>query len=80
MATQKVALWGNSLGIRLPQSIAQQIGLKPGSVISVSTEGKNIILSPSTPKYTLKEMLKNVTPDQQHSEMDWGEPQGDEFW
>jgi antitoxin MazE len=80
MATQKVALWGNSLGIRLPQSIAQQIGLKPGSVVSVSTEGNNIVLSPSTPKYTLKEMLKNVTPDQQHGEMDWGEPQGDEFW
>jgi antitoxin MazE len=80
MATQKVALWGNSLGVRLPQSIVQQIGLRAGTTISISTEGDKIILSPTKPKYTLKELLKDVTPDQQHDEMDWGEPQGDEFW
>ena len=80
MATQKVALWGNSLGVRLPQAIVQQIGLKPGSVISISTEGNKIVLSPSMPKYTLATLLKDVISDQQHGEMDWGEPQGDEFW
>lgn len=80
MATQKVALWGNSLGIRLPQAIVQQIGLKQGSMISISTEDNKIILSPSTPKYTLAELLKDVTPEQQHGEVDWGEPKGDEFW
>jgi antitoxin MazE len=80
MATQKVALWGNSLGVRLPHAIAQQMSLKPGSVISISIEGDKIVLSPSTPKYTLKELLKDATPEQQHGEIDWGEPQGDEFW
>ncbi len=79
MTNQKIALWGNSLGVRLPQAIVQQIGLKPGAIISISTEGDKIILSPSKPKYTLKELLKGATPEQQHEEMDWGEPQGDEF-
>jgi antitoxin MazE len=80
MATQKIALWGNSLGVRIPQSIVQQTGLKAGSVLSISTEGDKIVLSPTKPKYTLKELLKGATPEQQHEEVDWGEPQGDEFW
>jgi antitoxin MazE len=80
MVTQKLSLWGNSLGVRLPQSIAQQIGLKAGSVISISTEGDKIILVPERAKYTLQELLKDVTPEQQHDEIDWGEPQGEEVW
>jgi antitoxin MazE len=80
MATQKIALWGNSLGVRIPQAIVQQIGLKPGTVLSISTDGEKIVLSPTKPKYILKELLKGATPEQQHDEADWGEPQGDEIW
>jgi antitoxin MazE len=80
MVTQKIALWGNSLGVRLPQAIVQQIGLKAGETVSISTEGDKIILSPAKAKYTLQELLKDATPDQQHGEVDWGEPQGAEFW
>jgi antitoxin MazE len=80
IVTQKIAQWGNSLGVRLPQAIAQEIGLKAGTIISISTEGDKIILSPAKPKYTLQELLKNVTPEQQHDEVDWGEPQGEEVW
>jgi antitoxin MazE len=80
MVTQKIAQWGNSLGVRLPQAIAQQIGLKAGTVITISTEGDKIVLSPAKPKYTLQELLKNVKSEQQHDEIDWGEPQGEEVW
>jgi antitoxin MazE len=80
MVTQKVNLWGNSLGIRLPQSIIQQIGLKQGDLVSISTEENKIILSLAKPKYNLDELLRNVTPDMQHDEMDWGEPAGEESW
>ncbi|MBW4621195.1 MAG: AbrB/MazE/SpoVT family DNA-binding domain-containing protein [Cyanosarcina radialis HA8281-LM2] len=77
---QKVSMWGNSLGIRLPQSIIQEIGLKPGDLVAISTEGNKIILSPTRPKYTLDELLQDVTPDAQHDELDWGEPVGEENW
>jgi antitoxin MazE len=80
MITQKIAQWGNSLGVRLPQAIAQEIGLKAGTIITISTEGDTIVLSPAKLKYTLQELLKNVDPEQQHNEADWGEPQGDELW
>ncbi|MGB7414673.1 MAG: AbrB/MazE/SpoVT family DNA-binding domain-containing protein [Thermosynechococcaceae cyanobacterium] len=80
MTIQKLALWGNSLGVRLPQSIAQEMGLQPGALVNISMEGEKIVLSPAKPKYTLKALLKDVTSAQQHSEVDWGDPVGDESW
>ncbi|BAY64831.1 transcriptional regulator/antitoxin, MazE [Calothrix brevissima NIES-22] len=80
MITQKLSIWNNSLGIRLPQTIIQQMGLKQGDLVAISTQGNKIILSPAKPKYTLNELLKNATPDKQHNEVDWGEPVGEEAW
>ena len=79
MFVQKVSAWGNSLGIRLPQSIIQQMELKSGDLLAISTEGNRIILSPARPRYTLNELLKDITPDSQHDEMDWGEQVGEEI-
>ncbi|MDJ0615420.1 MAG: AbrB/MazE/SpoVT family DNA-binding domain-containing protein [Calothrix sp. MO_192.B10] len=78
MVTQKVRMWGNSLAIRLPQAIALQMGLKEGALVSISTDGDKIILSPARPKYTLDELLKDVSSDMQHDEVNWGEAVGEE--
>lgn len=80
MITQKVSMWGNSLGIRLPQAIVQQVELREGALVNISTENHKIILTPARPKYTLDELLKDVTPQMQHDELDWGEPVGEEKW
>jgi antitoxin MazE len=80
MVTQKISIWGNSLGIRLPQTIIQQMGLKQGDLVAIFTEGNKIILSPGKPRYTLDQLLQDVTPDKQHDEVDWRQPVGEESW
>jgi len=80
MITQKVGMWGNSLGVRLPQVIVQQVNLHEGALVTISTEDNKIILSTARPKYSLDELLKDVTPQMQHDELDWGESVGDESW
>jgi antitoxin MazE len=80
MITQKVSMWGNSLGIRLPQAIIQQVDLHEGALVNISTDHNKIILTPARPKYTLDELLKDVTPQMQHDEFDWGEAVGEENW
>ncbi len=80
MITQKVSMWGNSLGVRLPRAIIQEVNWQEGTLVTISTEDKKIILSPVRPKYTLDELLKDVTPQMQHDELDWGEPVGEESW
>jgi antitoxin MazE len=78
--TQKVSMWDNSLGVKLPQVITQQIKLQEGELVNISVEKNKIILSPIKPKYTLDELLKNMTPEMQHDELDWGESVGEETW
>ena len=80
MVTQKVRMWGDSLGVRLPQAITQQVGLHEGASVAMSIEGNKIILSPTRPTYILDELLKDVTPQMQHGELDWGESVGRENW
>ncbi|EKU97920.1 growth regulator [Leptolyngbya sp. PCC 7375] len=80
MITQKVSTWGNSLGIRLPQAITLQLGLKEGTLLALTVKDDQIILSPTKPKYSLDDLLREATPDQQHDEFDWGEPVGEESW
>lgn len=80
MTIRKISTWGNSLGIRLPQAFMEELGLTEGAIVNVAVDNNKIILSPIKEAYSLEELLKNVTPDMQHDEIDWGEAVGDEMW
>ena len=74
--------WGNSLGVRLPKSIALNQSLKVGSrvVVTETKTGIAIEVVKKPRKYTLAELLKGVTKDNLHKETDWGDPIGNEIW
>lgn len=78
--TIKIARWGNSLGIRIPKHIAEQVQLNEGDEIEISTDENRLILIPQKKKYTLEELLDGMTEDHLHSEVDWGESVGTEQW
>ncbi len=80
MTVRKISMWGNSLGIRLPQAVIEELGLTDGAIVDVAVDNNKIILSPVKEEYDLEELLKNATPDMQHDEIDWGESVGDERW
>ena len=80
MINQKITKWGNSLGIRLPQSLIQKVGWQEGEQITITTNENQIILSVAKPKYCLEELLKNANPEDQQSEIDWGESRGAEIY
>lgn len=79
MAAQ-VAKWGNSLGIRIPAPIANQVHLEEGTDITFDVVDNSLVIRPKRHKYTLDELLKGVTPDNIHSEIDMGMPVGNEIW
>ena len=76
MSTVVAQKWGNSLGIRIPKEAADRIGIDQGSEIELYvTENENtIILKPKRlqKKYTLEELLSQITPENRHSEIDFG--------
>jgi antitoxin MazE len=72
--------WGNSLGVRIPLPVANELGFKIGTVVEVTIEDGKAVISPVKKKYTLSELLEGVTPDLIEGEYDWGQPVGNEAW
>ena len=75
-----VAKWGNSLAVRLPKHIVEEINLEEGSSISISVKEKNIVIALKRKKYTLDELLAGANAEDFEGELDWGEPVGEEIW
>ncbi len=70
--------WGNSLGIRIPKSIAQKIGLIEG--MSVDFHIKDDALIIRRKKFDLDAMLSQITPQNIHKEVSTGPSLGREIW
>jgi antitoxin MazE len=78
--TTQVSRWGNSLGVRLPRSVAREARLDDGDTVSVSVDNGAIVIRPSRPRHSLEELVERITPRNRHGEADWGGPLGDEAW
>lgn len=79
--TAHLAKWGNSLAMRIPQSVARQAGLNEGDEISLGlTKEGHLLLRSVSPKYPLDELVSQITSGNRHVETDWGTPQGNEVW
>jgi len=75
----RVARWGNSLGVRIPQEVAKLLKLKDGESVQVQGKGDSITIRRAKPrkKWTEAELLKGITPDMLPRES-WPEPVGRE--
>lgn len=74
----QVQKWGNSLGVRIPKSLAVKVGLEEGSEIELDVEDGNLIIKPKST--SLEELLDQMTPENLHEEVSSGDPEGREAW
>ena len=76
-----VQKWGNSLALRIPRSVAQDVHLHQGSVVGVTIIAGKIVVKPRRQRhYALAPLLRGVTKRNRHGEVDWGGPVGQETW
>ena len=76
----RVAKWGNSLGVRVPAGLAAEIGLAAGTELQIVREGRALRLIPSrNRRYSLKELLASVRPENLHGETRSGSAVGAEI-
>jgi len=81
MTQARVQRWGNSLAIRIPKPFALEIGLEQNTLVTVTISEGKLLLEPIVePKYTLEQLLAEVTEDNLHHEVDTGETVGNEVW
>lgn len=73
--------WGNSLAIRVPKSVAMQLGLKAQDHLEIEVHEGNVVLRPHLRRvYRLHDLVKRITPKNVHDEIDTGFPIGREIW
>ena len=77
----RVQKWGNSLALRIPKPLANQIGLEPNSPVELTLRGSKLVIEPrSADDMNLDDLLARVTKDNIHGEVDTGPPTGREVW
>lgn len=76
-----VQRWGNSLALRIPKSVAQDVDLHQGSVVELAVvEGEMLVKPKKQRKLSLSRLLKGISQENIHSEYEWGHAKGKEAW
>jgi len=77
----KVQMWGDSLAVRIPGPFAEEVGLQNETPVEMMLQdGKLVISRAGAASFTLKELLKGITPENIHGELNSGDPAGNEVW
>lgn len=72
---------GDGLALILPPPIGEQSGFVPGAEVDVTVEDGAIVARPAgRPRYTLDELVAQITDENRHPEIDAGPLVGREEW
>lgn len=78
MAT--IQLWGNSLALRVPKPVAEQLGLRQGVEVDLQVEGDRLVIARRRAARTpLADLLAQCRPDNRPETVDFGPPAGREL-
>lgn len=79
----RVSHWGNSLGVRLPKAVVDELRLKAGQTVQVVVKEGKVQLSPvrQRKRYKLEELLADIDRLGQSAPepVDWGPDVGAEI-
>ncbi len=74
----QISRWGNSLGLRLPRSLAEQIGVSVGGKVDVTADGDTLIVRAVKPRWRIEDLVANMTPEAMSEAFSWGNDAGRE--
>jgi antitoxin MazE len=77
----RVQKWGGNLILRIPELLADEIGIKEDSPVQLSLSDKRLVIIPVVkPALSLDTLLEQVTERNLHREVDTGPIVGGEVW
>ena len=80
MQTQ-IKKWGNSLALRIPKLLAEQLDIKTDSEVEIAVEDGQMVIRPlPEPTLTLEKLLAQITDENLHEEVETGTAVGGEAW
>lgn len=75
----KAKKWGNSLAIRIPQVIAEQLNISEDEELEMNVINQQIMISPRQLEDKLNELLAGISKHNPHKAVDFGKPLGYEI-
>ncbi len=76
---KRIQNWGNNLALRIPKSVASEMGLENHTPVELSLAVGNIVVARMAKlKPTLKQLLAKITKENLHHEVDTGPSVGKE--
>lgn len=76
-----VKKWGNSAAVRIPASVMAAASLGVDQTVDVREEGGRVVIEPVRAEpYVLDALLDQMRPETFPEDIDFGAPQGREFW
>jgi antitoxin MazE len=80
VAKAQIVKWGNSLAVRVPKVIAEEVQFREGDALVLEVIEGGLSLKREKRPPTLDELISQITPENLHGEV-WAEkPVGKEVW
>ena len=77
----RIGKWGNSLALRIPQSVAASMGITLNAAVELTLRGEQLVVSVlNRSPAELDDLLSRVTEDNLHGEVETGPSVGGEAW
>ena len=76
--TATIQKWGNSLALRLPRAVAEQIHVHEGASVTLSVGRDGLTIAPTPTRPSLDDLMAQITHENLHPETDWGPDVGRE--
>lgn len=78
--TTTIQKWGNSQGIRIPKFLIEAVEWHENEQLVMSAENDSIVIRKAEPRKNIIELFEGYDGDYKPTEIDWGEPVGNEVW
>ena len=76
-----VKKWGNSASVRIPKNILRAVRMEIDDVVELHEDSGRLVIQPAQrTEFELAELLKGITRQNLHQEIDFGGPLGKEVW
>ncbi|HEX8682704.1 MAG TPA: AbrB/MazE/SpoVT family DNA-binding domain-containing protein [Ardenticatenaceae bacterium] len=77
----RVGKWGDSLAVRIPEIVVQEVHLEEDALVKVSVVDGKLMVEPVGVEHpTLEQLLAGITEQNLHGEVDTGAAMGHEAW
>ena len=75
-----VQKWGNSLAVRIPRPLAEEIHLEENTTVDLAIRSGKLVIMAADPELTLASLVDQITDENRHEEVATGKRVGNEIW